>query len=83
MSTLSIVKNVIDFPESGIVSVPVALREPADSIEAGRFGDAHNVAWVVDGGDGMIDVGMAGKSESPATVAYYLLGLGKRKLEIV
>lgn len=76
--------NVVQFPEQPAAqNIPNALREIAQSIEDGDYDDAHNLAWVMDCGDGRVEIGLLGPSPSPATMAYFLLGLGKRRLEDV
>ena len=77
MSTL----NVVQFPESDIRDVPRALRELADGIERGDYGDAHNVAWICDMGNGEVAVGMAGGSPSPGAEAHLLFAKAQHVLE--
>ena len=73
--------KVIDFPLTNISDVPNALRHLADNIEAGEYGDAHNLAWVIDQGNGQISIGLLGQCAQPGTNAYFLFGLGMRKIE--
>jgi len=73
--------HVIHLPVTGINDAPSALRALADGIERGEWGAAHQVAYVVDTGDGFVQVGMAGKSASPGAEAHLLLSMGMRKLE--
>lgn len=75
--------NVVELPPSGVVSVPQGLRNLADSIEAGDFNDAHMLAYVIDCGGGLIEVGLLGRAVEPALMAHYLLACGQRKLESV
>ena len=42
--------------------VSKCLRELAAEIDAGNYGDAHNVAWVVACGNGRIEGGMIAKA---------------------
>ena len=72
--------NVVEMPRSSVASVVDGLRALADKLEADGV-VAHNLAWVLDGGDGNIEMGLLGPSPQPATTAYFLLGLGKRRLE--
>ena len=72
--------KVIEMPRASAIDVVEGLRALADRLESDGF-VAHNLAWVVDMGDGNIDMGLLGQSPQPATTAYFLLGLGKRKLE--
>lgn len=76
--------KVLEFPSlPGCTDVAAALRTLADAIERGDKGDAYNLAWALDCGDGLIEIGLMGKSAEPAMKAYYLLGLAQRKLEDV
>jgi hypothetical protein len=73
--------RIVHFPVTSLEDVPGGLRKLAEKIELGEYGDAHNVAWVLDEGDGVISVGMCGQSPSPGAEAHYLLCLGVRKIE--
>ena len=73
--------KLITFPKNTLANIPAGLRKLAEEIEDGEFNDAHNLAWVIDCGDGVINVGMLGESPSPGAEAYYLYGLAKRVLE--
>lgn len=74
--------EVKPFPLSGILDVPGGLRKLADEIEAGKWGDAHNLAYAIDGGDGMIGVGMLGQStREPGTEAHLLYSIACQRLE--
>lgn len=75
--------KVVHFPDKSLSNIPACLRAMADSIEAGNFGDAHTLVWVVDCGDAVINVGLMGQAAEIAPTAYYLLGLGKKKLEAI
>lgn len=75
--------QLVQFPEADVADVAASLRKLADSIEAGKFGAAHNIAYVCDCGDGEIAVGYLGRAAQLAPSAYYLLGLGMRHLEKV
>jgi hypothetical protein len=71
--------KIVDFPT--VTNVPESLRTLADNIEAGEYGDAHNLAWVIDMGHGDISIGLLGQCSEPGTNAYFLFGLGMRKIE--
>lgn len=73
--------KIVAFPQNDIGDVAKSLRNLAESIEQGAFGEAHNLAWVIDCGDSMIECGLLGSSASPGAEAYFLFGLAKRKLE--
>lgn len=75
--------KLLAFPERDVQDIPRGLRALADRIEKGECGASHVLAWVVDCGDGRIDVGCLGAAAEPGAVAYYLYGLAMRKLEAV
>jgi hypothetical protein len=75
--------KIVDFPAQNISDIPNALRTLADNIEAGDFGDAHNIAWVIDKGEGQISIGLLGQCSEPGTNAYFLFGLGMRHIESI
>ena len=56
------------------------LRDLANSIENGLFGDVHNLVWVIDSGDSNISVGLAGWAGSPGAEALLLLACGQHKI---
>lgn len=68
--------------EGNLQDVPFGLRCLADKIEAGEFGDSHNLVWVIDCGDSRIELGLLGASPEGGPTAYLLLGNAMRKLEI-
>ena len=74
--------KVVQLPSRDIGDIPRGLRFIADEIEAGRYGDAHNLAWVIDCGDSRVEIGMLGQAAEPGAVGYYLFGLAMRKLEV-
>ncbi len=73
--------NVVEFPTGDIADVPRGLRAIADQIESGEFGDAYNMAWVIDCGDARIEVGMLGHAAEPGATAHLLFGIAVRKME--
>lgn len=74
--------TIIELPDRNLTDVPDGLRALARAIEAGEYADAYNVAWVIDCGDGVTKVGLLGAAPEPAPTAYFLLGLGMRRIEI-
>lgn len=73
--------KVVEIPVAGTLDVPSALRKLASQIEAGEFGDAHNLAWVIDCGDSRIECGLAGRAPEPGATGYLLFALAQRKIE--
>lgn len=73
--------TLVSLPDRDLRDIPRALRDLADSIEAGEYGAAHNLAWVIDCGDNRIEVGLLGAAPEPAPTAYFLFGLGMRRIE--
>ena len=63
--------NVVEFPGASVLSIANGLRALADALEAGDD-VVHNVAYVVDKGDGNVDVGLLGGAPHPATTAQFL-----------
>lgn len=75
--------NVVSFPDRNISDIPRMLRAIANSIEGDEYGEVHNVVWVMDRGNGRIEVGLLGQSGEAAPAAHFLLALGMKKLESV
>lgn len=73
--------KVVEIPVAGTLDVPSALRKLASQIEAGEFGDAHNLAWVIDCGDSRIECGLAGRAPEPGATGFMLFALAQRKIE--
>lgn len=73
--------KLVRLPVQSVADVARGLRKVAEDIEKGEYGHAHNVAYVVDTGNGVIEVGMLGQAGEPGPVAHLLLSLGQRKLE--
>lgn len=72
--------EVVPFTGGNIADVSLVLRNLADSIDRGEYGDAHNVAYVVDCGDSRISVGLAGRDAAPGATCHFLFACGMRKL---
>lgn len=73
--------QLILFPElPASQDIPGALRELANSIEEGKFGDAHNLAWVIDQGQSDIAIGLLGKAISPGAEAHLLFAIAQQKI---
>jgi hypothetical protein len=72
---------LLQFPDRDLADVPARLRALADQIEAGDYDDAHNLAWVIDCGNGRVELGVLGATPVPAAIAHFLFALGQRRLE--
>lgn len=75
--------NVVELPIASVGDISGGLRRLADDIDQGVYGDSHSVLWVVDCGDGRLEVGQLGLMQSPGPESYFLLGLAMRKLESI
>lgn len=75
--------KLLTLPQMDISDLSGALRRIADQIDSGEIEEAHNVAYVIDAGDGEIIVGLLGKAPEPGATAHLLLAMGMRKLELV
>ncbi|MCR4297380.1 MAG: hypothetical protein NUV75_01315 [Gallionella sp.] len=73
--------QLLAFPDRDLTDVPRVLRALADAIERGEYGDAHNVACVVDCGDSRVECGLAGAAPEPGATAHLLFAIAQRKLE--
>ena len=73
--------ELVQFPPQDCTKVAIGLRNLADAIENGGYGDAHNVAWVIDCGNKRIEIGLLGACPELATSLHYLLSLGVRNVE--
>jgi hypothetical protein len=72
--------KLIQFPDVDVGDIARGLRRMADDIEKGEYGDAFNLAWVMDCGEGHIEVGLLGRSPEPGAAAHLLFGVGMSKL---
>lgn len=74
--------KVLQFPEHyAALDIPASLRVLADEIEAGEHGASHTLLWVIDAGDGRINLGLMGRAAEAGVTAYFLAGLAQRKIE--
>lgn len=64
-------------PIPGLQKIPELLRNIADAIERGEYGDVSEGAMVLAGNE----VEVFGLGNADGTVAHYLLARGQRKLE--
>lgn len=73
--------KLIELPVNDITDIPTRLRSFAEQIERGEFGDAHNLAWVIDCGAGKIEVGLLGRAATIGAECHLLLCAGALKIE--
>lgn len=71
--------RVVEFTGASVVTIADGLRALADALEA-EGAVVHNVAYVVDKGDGNVDVGLLGQAPHPATTCHFLLAVGQAKM---
>lgn len=72
--------EVVELPCTPVQDIPAMLRNLANRVESGDFGTVANIAYVMDIGEGSIDVGLMGQSASPGTEAYFLLACGQKHI---
>lgn len=73
--------QLLTLPDRNIQDIPRALRALAEQVEKGQLGDCHNIAWVVDVGDGHVECGLLGAAPEAGPVAHLLFAKGMRALE--
>lgn len=69
--------KLYSLPNPGLQNIPALLRNIADGIEAGEYGEVIEGVLVLNGSD--LDV--FGLGNADGTVAHYLLARGQRRLE--
>lgn len=72
--------KVVKFPARDLADIPAALRRIASEIEAGEYGDSHNLAWVIDCGDGRIECGLLGNAPEAGSLGHFLFCKAAHKL---
>lgn len=70
--------NVVELPKTSILDVVTGLRNLADEIEAGHYGEISNLAWVMDGNE--MTFGLLGKASSPDALFIMMMEIGKHEL---
>lgn len=76
--------RLLQFPSAdALISASAGLRELADEIDNGLYGEVHGFAYVMNSERGQLEVGLIGQAAERGVVAHYLLCLGQRKLEDV
>ena len=77
--------KVLAFPEKNLADVPATLRRLADDIEKGELGKVSSLAWVCSESTAEqmnLHVGLMGEAQDSVALAYYMLALAQRKLEV-
>lgn len=73
--------QLIQFPEHfAALDIPAALRILADNIEAGEHGEAHTLLWIIDAGDGQINLGLMGKAGEAGLTAHFLASAAQKRI---
>lgn len=73
--------KVVSFPEHyAALDIPASLRQLADQIEAGEHGACHNLLWIIDSGNGEIDIGLMGKTGEAAPTAFLLAAAAQKRI---
>ena len=70
---------VLKFPDRNIQDIPLMLRNLAETIEQGKYGDVHSVAWVAILDDD-VACGLIGTEGFSAADAVFILSRGIKAL---
>ena len=74
------IAEVVKLGGGDIRDISAGLRALADGIDAGKYGDAHNLVWVIDQGGGELGVGMLGAAPEFGPTAHLLLHMAMTKI---
>jgi len=72
--------EVVQIPCTTVQDIPGMLRNLANDIESGELGNVSQVVYVLDAGEGVVDVGLLGMSASMGAEAYLLLACGQKHI---
>lgn len=72
--------EVVQIPCTTMHDIPGMLRNLADDIESGELGNVSQVVYVLDAGEGAVDVGLLGMSASMGAEACLLLACGQKHI---
>ena len=72
--------KVVELPQSNIANIPAGLRNLADRIEQGKYGEVCHLAWIVDPSFAKIEVGLLGQCASPDAIFVVLCEAGKQRI---
>lgn len=69
--------KVVELPTTAFQDIPAGLRNLADVIDKGEYGDVINIAWVLDAEYKPVSAGLLGKCANPDAVFTLLLEIAK------
>mgnify|MGYP003402815768 FL=1 len=72
--------EVVQIPCTTMQDIPGMLRNLADDIESGELGNVSQVVYVLDAGEGAVDVGLLGTAAAVGAEAYLLLAAGQKHI---
>ena len=74
--------EVVQIPCTTMQDIPGMLRNLANDIESGELGNVSQVVYVLDAGEGAVDVGLLGTAAAAAVgaEAYLLLAAGQKHI---
>ena len=72
--------EVVQIPCTTMQDIPGMLRNLADSVESGELGNVSQAVYVLDTGEGVVDVGLLGTATAIGAEAYLLLAAGQKHL---
>jgi hypothetical protein len=73
--------QVVSLPDRDATDVPKMLRHLAAQIERGDYDDAHNLAWVIDCGNGRVELGLMGRAASTGPEAHLLFAVAMHRIQ--
>lgn len=73
--------EVVQIPCTTMQDIPGMLRNLANDIESGELGNVSQVVYVLDAGEGAVDVGLLGTAAAAVGAeAYLLLAAGQKHI---
>lgn len=72
--------EVVQIPCTTMQDIPGMLRNLANDIESGELGNVSQVVYVLDVGEGAVDVGLLGTAAAVGAEAYLLLAAGQKHI---
>lgn len=74
--------TVAQFPDRDACDVPNMLRHLAAAIERGDYDDAHILGWVIDCGNGRVEVGLMGRAVFTGQELHLMFALGMHRIQL-